>query len=111
MFLNTLSGVTALIPRWDNAAWHVSQEVRIWVRAHHHRGKWTGQEVRIVPCRLPTESPWLNPIEPNGSMQMNRAGTLSAAQCRRTRSPRVHRLWMATSSPLSHAYKGCLILH
>jgi DDE superfamily endonuclease len=57
-------GVTALVVIWDNASWHISQEVRGWLRAHNHTVKRTGHGVRIVPCRLPTKSPWLNPIEP-----------------------------------------------
>jgi hypothetical protein len=57
-------GVTALIVIWDNASWHISQEVRAWLRAHNHTVKRSGQGVRLVPCRLPTKSPWLNPIEP-----------------------------------------------
>jgi hypothetical protein len=57
-------GVTALVVIWDNASWPMSQEVRAWVRAHHQTVKRTGQGVRIGPCRLPTKSPWRNPIEP-----------------------------------------------
>ena len=57
-------GVTALILLWDNASWHISQEVRAWLRVHNQRVKRTGQGVRIVACRLPTKSPWLHPIEP-----------------------------------------------
>jgi hypothetical protein len=57
-------GVTALIVTWENASWHISQEVRGWLRAHNHTVKRTGQGVRIVPCRRPTKSSWLNPIEP-----------------------------------------------
>jgi DDE superfamily endonuclease len=57
-------GVTALVVIWDNASWHISQEVRAWLRAHNQTVKRTGQGVRIVSCRLPTKSPWLNPIEP-----------------------------------------------
>ena len=57
-------GVTALGVIWDNASWHISQAVRAWVRAHNPTGKRTGQGVRIVPCRLPTTSPGLNPIAP-----------------------------------------------
>jgi transposase len=57
-------GITALVLLWDNASWHISQEVRAWLRAHNQRVKRTGQGVRIVACRLPTKSPWLNPIEP-----------------------------------------------
>jgi transposase len=49
---------------WDNAAWHVSAAVRGWIRAHNRAVKRTGKGVRILECRLPTKSPWLNPIEP-----------------------------------------------
>jgi hypothetical protein len=48
---------------WDNAAWHVSRAVRAWIGAHNRTVKRTGG-VRILVCRLPVKSPWLNPIEP-----------------------------------------------
>jgi hypothetical protein len=54
----------ALLLVWDNASWHTSQLVRTWLRAHNRHGKPTGHGVRIVTCRLPRKSPWLNPIEP-----------------------------------------------
>jgi transposase len=54
--------VLALI--WDNASWHISKKVRIWIREHNRQVKDSGQGVRILPCRLPVKSPWLNPIEP-----------------------------------------------
>ena len=57
-------GTTALLLVWDNAAWHVSKEVRAWIRAHNRRVKREGRGVRLVACRLPVKSPWLNPIEP-----------------------------------------------
>lgn len=57
-------GLTALLLIWDNASWHISKEVRTWVRQHNHQVKQTGQGVRILACRLPSKSPWLNPIEP-----------------------------------------------
>lgn len=57
-------GLTALLLIWDNASWHTSQAVRIWLRRHHQQVKATGHGVRIVACRLPVKSPWLNPIEP-----------------------------------------------
>jgi transposase len=57
-------GLTAVLLIWDNASWHISQEVRRWLRQHNHQGKQTGQGVRILACRLPSKSPWLNPIEP-----------------------------------------------
>ena len=49
---------------WDNAAWHISKEVRQWIRDHNRDVRRTGRGVRIVPCLLPVKSPWLNPIEP-----------------------------------------------
>jgi len=55
---------TALLLVWDNAPWHVSQQVRAWIRAHNRQVKQAGAGVRIVTCYLPVKSPWLNPIEP-----------------------------------------------
>jgi hypothetical protein len=57
-------GIHALLLIWDNASWHISKEVRTWLRQHNHQVKHTGQGVRILACRLPSKSPWLNPIEP-----------------------------------------------
>lgn len=57
-------GKTALILIWDNASWHISHEVRNWIRAHNRMVRQRGQGVRIVPFYLPTKSPWLNRIEP-----------------------------------------------
>jgi hypothetical protein len=53
----------ALLLIWDNASWHVSKRVRDWIKAHNRRVKKEGG-VRLVVCRLPSKSPWLNPIEP-----------------------------------------------
>jgi hypothetical protein len=58
------AGKTALLLVWDNAAWHLSKEVRAWIGAHNRRVRATGRGVRLVPCPLPSKSPWLNPIEP-----------------------------------------------
>lgn len=55
---------TALLLVWDNASWHKSAEVRHWIRTHNQRVKAQRQGVRIVSCRLPSKSPWRNPIEP-----------------------------------------------
>jgi transposase len=54
--------VLALI--WDNASWHISKKVRAWIREHNRQVRDGGQRVRILVCRLPVKSPWLNPIEP-----------------------------------------------
>jgi DDE superfamily endonuclease len=56
-------GKTALLLVWDNASWHLSKEVRTWLRAHNRQVK-AGGGARILVCPLPTKSPWLNPIEP-----------------------------------------------
>jgi len=56
-------GKKVLLLVWDNAAWHVSKEVRGWVRAHNRAAKDNGG-VRIRVCHLPVKAPWLNPIEP-----------------------------------------------
>jgi len=56
-------GKRALLLVWDNASWHVSQRVRSWIKAHNRQAKAQGG-VRILACRLPVKSPWLNPIEP-----------------------------------------------
>ena len=56
-------GKEALLLIWDNASWHLSQEVQAWLRQHNRQAKRTG-DVRILVCRLPIKSPWLNRIEP-----------------------------------------------
>jgi transposase len=53
-----------LVLLWDNASWHISQEVHAWVRAHNLKVKRHGG-VRLLTWRLPIKSPWLNPIEPH----------------------------------------------
>jgi hypothetical protein len=58
------AGKTALLLVWDNAGWHVSHEIRRWLKAHNRQAKQTARGVRIVVCPLPVKSPWLNPIEP-----------------------------------------------
>ena len=57
-------GKKALLLIWDNASWHISGEVRGWVKEHNRAVKRTGRGVRLVLCRLPSKSPWLNRIEP-----------------------------------------------
>lgn len=57
-------GKKALLMPWDNAPWHISREVRTWIRAHNRRVKRENKGTRIIACYLPIKSPWLNPIEP-----------------------------------------------
>jgi transposase len=57
-------GKTHWLLIWDNASWHKSQAVRTWIRQQNQQVKQTGKGVRMLPFLLPTQSPWLNPIEP-----------------------------------------------
>ncbi len=57
-------GKRAMFLIWDNAAWHTSKMVKKWLREHNREAKKEGG-VRIIRCHLPTQSPWLNPIEPH----------------------------------------------
>ncbi len=59
-----VEGKTALFLVWDTAPWHVSREVQTWIQEHNRMVKQAGG-VRILACRLPTKSPWLNPMEPH----------------------------------------------
>jgi hypothetical protein len=56
-------GKEALLLVWDNASWHISARVRGWIKEHNRAARRAGG-VRILACRLPSKSPWLNPIEP-----------------------------------------------
>jgi hypothetical protein len=55
-----LEGKKALLLVWDNASWHVSKLLRDWIKAHDRQAKEQGG-VRILLCRLPVKSPWLEP--------------------------------------------------
>jgi hypothetical protein len=59
----TAQGKRALVLIWDKASWHLSQTVQAWIKAHNRQAKHEGG-CRLIVCRLPTKSPWLNPIEP-----------------------------------------------
>jgi transposase len=64
-------GATTLLLIWDNASWHGSADVRRWLRTHNQHVHRKGG-VRIIPCFLPTKSPWLNPIEAKWSRAKHR---------------------------------------
>ncbi|HVF09429.1 MAG TPA: transposase [Abditibacteriaceae bacterium] len=55
-------GKKVLLMFWDNASWHVSKEVTAWLKAYNRHIKKEGG-CRLLVCRLPLKSPWLNPIE------------------------------------------------
>jgi hypothetical protein len=63
--VNGLTSCADGLPHWDNAFWHISREVRNRLREHNREVRRTGQGVRILPCHLPSKSPWLNRIEPH----------------------------------------------
>jgi len=56
-------GKKALVRIWDHASWHRRTIVRQWLNAHHPRVKREGG-CRVRVCPLPSQSPWLNPMEP-----------------------------------------------
>ena len=56
-------GIRVLVLFWDNASWHISRKLRDWLRNYNRRVKIQGG-CRLLVCRLPSKSPWLNPIEP-----------------------------------------------
>jgi hypothetical protein len=58
-------GKRALVLVWDNAAWLTCQAVRAWIKRHTRQAQQEGGW-RLIVCRLPSQSPWLNPIEPKG---------------------------------------------
>jgi hypothetical protein len=57
-------GKMAVLLVWDNASWHISKQVKGWIREHNRQVKRERRGVRILACQLPVKSPWLNPIEP-----------------------------------------------
>jgi hypothetical protein len=57
------AGVRAPVLIWGNASWHISREVRTWLTQHNRRVKAEGG-CRLLGGRLPSKSPWLNPIGP-----------------------------------------------
>jgi hypothetical protein len=57
-------GMRALLLIWDNASWHISKQVKTWIRDYNRQVTQTGTGVRIIVCQLPVKAPWLNPIEP-----------------------------------------------
>jgi len=62
-------GQRTLVLIWDNASWHVSKHVKTWLRQHNQAALQAQREgkkgVQLIPCWLPTKSPWLNRIEPH----------------------------------------------
>lgn len=57
-------GKRVLVLVWDNASWHVSRDVKRWIKTHNRQAKTTRSGVRLLVCALPSRSPWLNRIEP-----------------------------------------------
>ena len=80
-------GQRGLVLIWDNASWHVSKEVRPWLQQHKRSVLAAEREGhaggRILPCWLPTKSPWLNRLEPqwvHGKRAMVEPARLHTAQ-------------------------------
>jgi hypothetical protein len=62
-------GQRTLVLIWDNASWHGSLHVKTWIRQHNQAALQARREgkqgLQVIPCWLPTKSPWLNRIEPH----------------------------------------------
>jgi len=104
-------GKKALLLIWDNASWHSSREVRVWLHAHNAQVKQTGKGVRIVCCPLPTKSPWLNPIEPHwrhGKRKVAEAARLLSAN---ELAEHICVLWLHSRRASVHSRKPWLIMH
>jgi transposase len=92
-------GKTALLLVWDNASWHVSQQVREWIRRHNRDVKHTGHGVRIVTCPLPIKAPWLNPIEPKWAHGKRRVAEADGLLSARALAERVCAAFARPSEP------------
>ena len=61
-------GKQVLVLIWDNASWHMSKQVRTWLREHNQtvlQEARTGKRgVRINPVLVAHQESWLNRIEP-----------------------------------------------
>ena len=48
------AGKKAWLLVWDNASWHISREVRQWIKQHNREAKANGG-VRIIVAQLPVK--------------------------------------------------------
>jgi hypothetical protein len=80
---------------WDNASWHISQEVSRWIDSHNKEVKRNGRGVRIISSLLPIKSPWLNAMEPKWILTANEEWCKPMACSRPTSWP------IACAPPLS----------
>jgi len=60
--LDCYRGKRYLVLIWDNASWHKSRAVQMWIADHNTSAVQRGLP-KLFPLRLPTYSPWLNPTE------------------------------------------------
>ena len=63
------AGQPRVVMIWDNASWLICHEAKTWIAQHNRSALQARCErkpgVQIIPCWLPTKSPWLNRIEPH----------------------------------------------
>lgn len=55
-------GIRYLVILWDNAPWHIAARLRQRLAEHNARSK-QEQGLRVRAFFLPTQSPWLMPLE------------------------------------------------
>lgn len=105
-------GKTALLMPWDNAPWHVSREVRSWIREHNRQVKWVGkgrQDHRLPPAdQEPLAEPHRAAL---GSCQAQDRRARPLAQRPGTRRPSLWCLPLRARPSSRYSRKGCLILH
>lgn len=58
----TKRGKRFIVLFWDRASFHTSKRTRRWIRDYNRRAKKEGL-TRLIPCWLPSRSPWLMPLE------------------------------------------------
>ena len=102
-------GVRVLALVWDNAPWHVSREVRTWIRDHNRQAK---RERRLPPPGLPPaeQKPVAQPDR--AQMGARQAGRRRArAQAHRQGAPATAVQPLPLPPPAAARTAGCLKLH
>jgi hypothetical protein len=100
-------GVRVLALVWDNASWHLSQEVQAWLRQHNRHVKATGRG-----CRLPAAEP--EPVAERDRAQVGArqaGGSRAGAQAHRGRAPAAALRLLPDAAAPAPCTIGRLIMH
>ena len=103
-------GIRVLALIWDNAPWHVSREVRIWIRDHNRQVKAAGAGCRLLVCRVAEQKPVAEPDRaPMGARQAGRGR--ARAQAHRRGTPAAALPPLPLPAPAATRTAGELKLH